>query len=176
MPLNRNEKKRPRRTSGLYEVRIADPKEEFRIKDTRRGIPCRIDRHPDDLCEFYDQNNTRWCLFGFTGKQFTNDKMVGTILRKKIKDTQLLAMIVNRFGGDSGLRGLDSEDKRRSISRAVLDGKIDPVKLAKILKYTPVRENEILSSGGKIAVLVKESSGSAELIVTGEILEVSKLQ
>ncbi|MGA1821880.1 MAG: hypothetical protein ACMUIG_05080 [Thermoplasmatota archaeon] len=165
------------RRSSIYEIRISDSLDDVRIRDSERGKLCRIDRHPDDMCEFYDENNIQWTLFGFAKKQFNLGNMIHQIAKKHLeKDNRhFMARVIHEFGSESGLSGMSSEGKANAIKGAVIGKSIDMVRFSERMRYAPVTDLNIENSVGKVAVIVRKDPYGTKVTSTGEIIEVKKI-
>ncbi len=139
---------------------------------TDGGI-CRVDRHPDDLCEFYDENNVEWCLFAFSKKRFQVREMIADEACKRFGDRRFVIRIIKAFGVELELLGLLYDERVKRIKKAIPDT-LDPEVLARTLRYAPVSDEEIQKAKGKVAILVRKDSLGTDIVLSREILEVER--
>ena len=128
---------------------------EFRLT-TSKGV-CRIEKGPDGLCDFFDENGQKWCLFGFADKKFDIEAMVRQIVLSKLKNELFLFRSSRLLEGDFELTDLPAAEKKRRIVRAFNRGEVDLVPFAKMIRYVPFEDEEILSMRGRTPVLVRKS-------------------
>lgn len=161
----------------MYEIRIGDSLDDVRIRDSERGKLCRIDRHPDDMCEFYDENNIQWTLFGFAKKQFNLGNMIHQIVKRHLEsgNKHFMARVIHEFRSESGLSKLSNEERADAVKGAVLQKRIDMIKFSERMRYTPVTDGSIRKSVGKVAVIVRKDPYGTNVTSTGEIIEVKKI-
>ena len=140
---------------------------------TQRGS-CRIDRHPDDKCEFYDENNTEWNLFGFTEKRFQSREMITEVVRKKLDDRRFAVRLIREYGKELGLIGLSYESRIERLMEAIPDI-LDPEGIAKTMRYAPVTDTDIEGSKGMVAILVRRDQVGTAISIGDQILDIERI-
>ena len=167
-------KKDKKKEAQMYEVRIADPRAGVRVEGGQKTIPCQIDRRPDDVCYFMDENNTRYYLFGFAVKKFKKEQMIKDIVKGcfKREDRAFIKRAFVMFKEQMENGGGSRVD---SLKNAILKGNVDPVILAEKIMYTAVPDDIIINSKGKVPVLVRKTDSGKAVSISGEILDVNRI-
>ena len=167
-------KHKKERKSQTYEVRIRDPKSGVGVEGGGKTIPCIIDRRPDDVCYFMDQNNTKHYLFGLTGRKFKKERMIKNIVRGcfQREDRAFIKRAYLSFG-----KNIEKGDKGRveALKDYLLKGDVDQIILAEKMMYTAVPDDIILNSKGLVPVLVRKTDSGRIVSLSGEIEEVRRI-